>query len=49
MYGIQLQKRNREAMYNERLSGINANSGSIYRGDYLWYIKSPLRIEMIIF
>ena len=35
MYGIQLQKRNREAMYNERLSGINANSGSIYRGDYL--------------
>ena len=35
MYGIQLQKRNREAMYNERLSGINSNSGSRYRGDYL--------------
>jgi hypothetical protein len=35
MYGIDLNKRNREAMYNERLSGINANSGSRYRGDYL--------------
>jgi hypothetical protein len=26
-------------MYNERLSGINANSGSRYRGDYLWFIR----------
>lgn len=35
MYNIRLQKRNREAMYFERLSGINSNSGSIYKGDYL--------------
>lgn len=34
-YGISLQKRNREAQYYERLSGINSNSGSRYRGDYL--------------
>ena len=34
-YSIGLQKKNREAQYYERLSGINSNSGSRYRGDYL--------------
>ena len=34
MYGIDVQKKNREANYYKRLSGNNANSGSRYRGDY---------------
>lgn len=34
MYGIKIQKQNREADYYKRLSGNNANSGSRYRGDY---------------
>ena len=35
MYGIKIQKENREADYYKRLSGNNAFSGSRYRGDYL--------------
>jgi hypothetical protein len=35
MYGIKIQKTNRQADYFQRLSGNNANSGSRYRGDYV--------------
>ena len=35
MYGIKIQKQNREADYYKRLSGNNSFSGSRYRGDYL--------------
>lgn len=35
MYGIEVQKKNREADYFIRLSGNNANSGSRYRGSYV--------------
>jgi hypothetical protein len=34
-YGIEIQKKNKEAMYFRRISGNNANSGRRYRGDYL--------------
>lgn len=34
-YGIERQKQNKEAMYYQRLSGNDANSGRRYRGDYL--------------
>ena len=33
-YGIQVQKKSREADYFRRISGNNANSGRRYRGDY---------------
>ena len=35
MYGIKIQKENREADYYKRLSGNNSFSGSRYRGDYV--------------
>lgn len=35
MYGINVQKKNREADYYRRLSGNNSFSGSRYRGDYV--------------
>jgi hypothetical protein len=35
MYGIKIQKMNREANYFKNLSGNNAFSGSRYRGDYV--------------
>ena len=35
MYGVKIQKENREADYYKRLSGNNAFSGSRYRGDYV--------------
>ena len=34
MYGIKIQKQNRESDYFKRLSGNNSFSGSRYRGDY---------------
>lgn len=34
MYGIRVQKENREADYYKRLSGNNAYSGRRYRGDF---------------
>lgn len=34
MYGIKIQKQNREADFYKRLSGNNSFSGSRYRGDY---------------
>jgi len=33
-YQIEIQKKNREADYYNRLSGNNSNSGSRYRGNY---------------
>ena len=35
MYGIKIQKQNRQSDYYKRLSGNNSFSGSRYRGDYV--------------